>query len=78
VTSNDDVGRALPAMLLTLTVVTGVVDAASYLSLGHVFVANMTGNVVFSCYSRSCLPVRWVFRTRPHADWGCPMPRRPY
>jgi uncharacterized membrane protein YoaK (UPF0700 family) len=47
VTSKDDVEHALPAMLLALTVVTGVVDAASYLSLGHVFVANMTGNVVF-------------------------------
>lgn len=34
-------------MMLVLTVVTGVVDAASYLRLGHVFVANMTGNVVF-------------------------------
>jgi uncharacterized membrane protein YoaK (UPF0700 family) len=30
-----------------MTVVTGLVDAFSYLSLGHVFVANMTGNVVF-------------------------------
>ena len=30
-----------------LTVVTGVVDAVSYLKLGHVFVANMTGNVLF-------------------------------
>jgi uncharacterized membrane protein YoaK (UPF0700 family) len=28
-------------------VVTGLVDAMSYLKLGHVFVANMTGNVVF-------------------------------
>jgi uncharacterized membrane protein YoaK (UPF0700 family) len=28
-------------------VVTGLVDAFSYLILGHVFVANMTGNVVF-------------------------------
>ena len=27
--------------------VTGLVDAFSYLALGHVFVANMTGNVVF-------------------------------
>ena len=27
--------------------VTGLVDAFSYLVLGHVFVANMTGNVVF-------------------------------
>jgi uncharacterized membrane protein YoaK (UPF0700 family) len=30
-----------------LTLVTGVVDALAYLRLGHVFVANMTGNVVF-------------------------------
>jgi uncharacterized membrane protein YoaK (UPF0700 family) len=34
-------------LLVGLTVVTGLVDSFSYLSLGHVFVANMTGNVVF-------------------------------
>jgi uncharacterized membrane protein YoaK (UPF0700 family) len=33
--------------LLTLTAVTGLIDAVSYLRLGHVFVANMTGNIVF-------------------------------
>jgi uncharacterized membrane protein YoaK (UPF0700 family) len=37
----------LAPLLLTLTFVTGLVDAVSYLKLGHVFVANMTGNVVF-------------------------------
>lgn len=37
----------LPALLLVLTVTTGIVDAVSILSLGRVFVANMTGNVVF-------------------------------
>jgi uncharacterized membrane protein YoaK (UPF0700 family) len=37
----------LPVLLVGLTVVTGLVDAFSYLTLGHVFVANMTGNVVF-------------------------------
>jgi uncharacterized membrane protein YoaK (UPF0700 family) len=37
----------LPPFLVVLTVVTGLVDAFSYLVLGHVFVANMTGNVVF-------------------------------
>jgi uncharacterized membrane protein YoaK (UPF0700 family) len=37
----------LPPLLLGLTFVTGLVDAFSYLLLGHVFVANMTGNVVF-------------------------------
>jgi uncharacterized membrane protein YoaK (UPF0700 family) len=39
--------RAFPPLLLTLTCVTGAVDAVSYLKLGRVFVANMTGNVVF-------------------------------
>lgn len=37
----------LSPLLLVLTIVTGLIDAASYLGLGHVFVANMTGNVVF-------------------------------
>ena len=36
----------LPPLLVALTFVTGLVDAFSYLLLGHVFVANMTGNVV--------------------------------
>jgi uncharacterized membrane protein YoaK (UPF0700 family) len=38
-------------MLLALTLVTGLVDAFSYLALGRVFVANMTGNVVFMAFS---------------------------
>jgi uncharacterized membrane protein YoaK (UPF0700 family) len=37
----------LLAALFGLTFATGVVDAASVLGLGHVFTANMTGNVVF-------------------------------
>jgi len=41
----------LPPLLLALTVVTGVVDAVSILRLGRVFVANMTGNVVFSGFA---------------------------
>jgi uncharacterized membrane protein YoaK (UPF0700 family) len=36
----------LALTLLSLTFTTGVVDAVSYLGLGHVFTANMTGNVV--------------------------------
>jgi uncharacterized membrane protein YoaK (UPF0700 family) len=39
--------RPTVAAMLTLTAVTGLVDAVSYLALGRVFVANMTGNVVF-------------------------------
>ncbi len=40
----------LPPLLIGLTVITGLVDAFSYLTLGHVFVANMTGNVVFLAF----------------------------
>jgi uncharacterized membrane protein YoaK (UPF0700 family) len=39
--------RATVAALLLLTFATGLVDAVSVLVLGHVFVANMTGNVIF-------------------------------
>ena len=41
----------LPPLLVALTVVTGLVDAFIYLVLGRVFVANMTGNVVFIAFS---------------------------
>jgi uncharacterized membrane protein YoaK (UPF0700 family) len=37
----------LTRALLVLTFTTGLVDAVSYLGLGHVFTANMTGNIVF-------------------------------
>src|SRR5438128_6151615 len=43
----DPAHGPLPALLLAMTVLVGVVDAVSILSLGRVFVANMTGNVVF-------------------------------
>jgi uncharacterized membrane protein YoaK (UPF0700 family) len=41
----------LVAALVLLTLLTGLVDAASVLGLGHVFTANMTGNVVFLGFS---------------------------
>ena len=41
----------LPPLLVGLTMITGLVDAFSYLTLGHVFVANMTGNVVFLAFA---------------------------
>jgi len=46
----------LPVMLLGLTVVTGLVDAVSILDLGRVFVANMTGNVVFVGFALAGAP----------------------
>jgi uncharacterized membrane protein YoaK (UPF0700 family) len=51
VPGHDSRHGPLPPLLVGLTVVTGVVDAFSYLVLGHVFVANMTGNVVFMAFA---------------------------
>jgi uncharacterized membrane protein YoaK (UPF0700 family) len=39
-----------------LSVVTGLVDAVSYLALGHVFVANMTGNMVLLGFALAGAP----------------------
>src|SRR5690348_12262258 len=39
--------RTTTVCLLLLTFSTGIVDAISVLVLGHVFVANMTGNIIF-------------------------------
>src|SRR5690349_19832297 len=46
----------LPPLLVAMTLVTGMVDAFSYLVLGHVFVANMTGNVVFLAFALAGAP----------------------
>jgi len=42
--------------LLALTGISGFVDACSYLGLGHVFTANMTGNVVFLGFAAAGAP----------------------
>jgi uncharacterized membrane protein YoaK (UPF0700 family) len=44
--SKQDEHHALLPLLFGLTLVSGVIDAVSYLQLGRVFVANMTGNIV--------------------------------
>jgi uncharacterized membrane protein YoaK (UPF0700 family) len=54
VSSTDDV--AILRSLILLTVVTGVIDAVSFLGLGHVFTANMTGNVVFLGFAAGGAP----------------------
>ena len=46
----------LPFALLALTGVTGLVDAVSFLGLGHVFTANMTGNVVLLAFAVAGTP----------------------
>jgi len=42
--------------LLVLTAVSGMVDAVSFLELGHTFTANMTGNVVFLAFAAAGAP----------------------
>jgi uncharacterized membrane protein YoaK (UPF0700 family) len=49
--SAEDRSRILPIVLLVLTGLTGIVDAESFLSFGHVFTANMTGNVLFIAFA---------------------------
>jgi uncharacterized membrane protein YoaK (UPF0700 family) len=44
--ATEPTGRMFASLAL-LTFLTGLVDAASVLGLGHIFTANMTGNVVF-------------------------------
>jgi uncharacterized membrane protein YoaK (UPF0700 family) len=46
----------LPPLLVSMTLVTGLVDAFCYLVLGHVFVANMTGNIVFIGFALAGVP----------------------
>src|SRR5713226_2586670 len=46
----------IPAALLMLTLVAGLVDSVSVLALGHVFTANMTGNVVFLAFAVAGAP----------------------
>jgi uncharacterized membrane protein YoaK (UPF0700 family) len=46
----------LTELLLILTMVTGLVDAVSILALGRVFVANMTGNIVFAGFAITGAP----------------------
>jgi uncharacterized membrane protein YoaK (UPF0700 family) len=48
--------KIAPYVLLGMTAVTGIVDAVSFLSLGSVFTANMTGNVVMLALATARAP----------------------
>ena len=52
----QDRDRILPALLYFFTAVTGLVDAVSFIGLGHIFTANMTGNVVFLGFASAGVP----------------------
>src|ERR1700757_820508 len=48
--------RALRLLLYLFTAVTGLVDAVSYIGLGHIFTANMTGNIVLLGFAFAGVP----------------------
>src|ERR1700733_11912926 len=55
----SELDRPPPPLVVTLaalTVVSGFVDAVSFLGLGHVFTANMTGNVVLIGFAAAGAP----------------------
>src|SRR5689334_21895954 len=54
--SNPTTEKVIPYALLGMTAVTGLVDAVSFLSLGRVFTANMTGNVVILAFATARVP----------------------
>src|ERR1700758_769481 len=49
--SSPTTEKVIPYALLGMTAGTGLVDAVSYLSLGRVFTANMTGNIVLLAFA---------------------------
>jgi uncharacterized membrane protein YoaK (UPF0700 family) len=49
--SSPTTDKVIPHALLGMTAVTGLVDAVSFLSLGRVFTANMTGNIVLLAFA---------------------------
>jgi uncharacterized membrane protein YoaK (UPF0700 family) len=54
--SNQAAEKIAPYIFLGMTAVTGLVDAVSYLSLGRVFTANMTGNIVLLAFATARVP----------------------
>lgn len=54
--SSPTAERVIQYALLVMTAVTGLVDAVSFLSLGRVFTANMTGNIVVLAFATAHVP----------------------
>src|SRR5580704_15246409 len=55
--------KAPVSILLAMTAVTGIVDAVSFLALGRVFTANMTGNVVLLGFALAGVPGISILRS---------------
>jgi len=64
----------LVGALFVLTVTTGLIDAVSYLALGHVFTANMTGNLVFLAFAVAGAPASPSRGRRPPSVHFSPVP----
>ena len=54
--SRAAVSDRLSMALLVLTGVSGIVDAVSFLGIGHIFTANMTGNLAFLAFAAAGAP----------------------
>ena len=48
--------RIVPLLLYLFTAVTGLIDAVSYIAFGHIFTANMTGNIVLLGFALAGVP----------------------
>ena len=62
--------RVLYGSLYCLTFVTGLVDAGSYVAMGHVFTANMTGNIIFLGFAFGGVPGLSVGRSATVLGFG--------
>src|SRR5882724_5180354 len=62
-TPETRLNHTLPLLLHIATTTTGLIDAISYLGLGHVFTANMTGNVVFLAFAVAGAPGLSIMRS---------------
>jgi uncharacterized membrane protein YoaK (UPF0700 family) len=55
--------RIVPLLLYLFTAVTGLIDAVGYIALGHIFTANMTGNIVLLGFALAGVPGLSVLRS---------------
>jgi uncharacterized membrane protein YoaK (UPF0700 family) len=56
--------------LYCLTFVTGLVDAGSYVAMGHVLTANMTGNIIFLGFALGGVPGLSIWRSATVLGFG--------
>jgi hypothetical protein len=73
---SDHADGRLPAFLLALTLVTGLVDAFSYLVLGHVFVGGLAALVLVLALALTGGLGAFVFLGPPHSLAGGARTRR--